>query len=117
MESGLLQDIDGTVIGEIKGGEALYVFITAANTGGWFMATTHANDCRKSVRRLSQCARLICDYSVETLEQMLADIKISLIHMSRFSIDEIVEVDGWDESNQELVYKTVYEKYPLKKLG
>ena len=115
LELGLLQDIDGFVIGEIKGGEALHVFTTAANTGAWFMATTHSNNARKSVRRLSQCARFVCDYSVATLEEMLADVKISLIHMSGFSIDEIVEVRGWDEKEEELIYHTVYEKYPSRK--
>jgi len=30
--------------------------------------------------------------------------------MSHFSIDEIVEVDGWDEKEKSLIFQTVYEK-------
>ena len=33
-----------------------------------------------------------------------------LIHMSRFSIDEIVEIDGWDAVNKRLLFSQVYEK-------
>lgn len=40
---GLLQDIDNFVVGEIKGGEALYVFTTALSTGARFMGTIHSN--------------------------------------------------------------------------
>lgn len=49
---GLLQDIDNFIIGEIKGGEALYVFTTAMSTGARFFGTIHSNDARGSVRRL-----------------------------------------------------------------
>lgn len=30
--------------------------------------------------------------------------------MSRFSIDEIVEIDGWDAVNKRLLFSQVYEK-------
>ena len=46
---GLLQDIDNFIIGEIKGGEALYVFTTAMSTGARFFGTIHANDAASSV--------------------------------------------------------------------
>lgn len=39
---GLLQDIDNFIIGEIKGGEALYVFTTAMSTGARFFGTIHS---------------------------------------------------------------------------
>ena len=107
---GLLQDIDNFVIGEIKGGEALYVFTTAMSTGARFFGTIHSNDARGSVRRLAQCARYISDYTVETLEEMLASVPMCLIHMSRFSIDEILEIKAWDYKEKKLIYKEVYCK-------
>lgn len=91
---GLLQDIDNFVIGEIKGGEALYVFTTAMSTGARFFGTIHANTAAGSVVRLAQCARYISDYSMETLEEMLTVVPFVLIHMSRFAIDEILEIAG-----------------------
>lgn len=107
---GLLQDIDNFIIGEIKGGEALYVFTTAMSTGARFLGTIHSNDAASSVTRLAQCARYISDYSMETLEEMLTVSKFVLIHMSHFSIDEILEIDGWDDKNKRLEFLEVYRK-------
>ena len=101
---GLLQDIDNFVIGEIKGGEALHVFTTAMSTGARFFGTIHSNDARTSVRRLVQCARYVSDYPMETLEEMLSAMPFVLIHMSRFSIDEIVEIEGWDAKAGKLIF-------------
>lgn len=107
---GLLQDIDNFVIGEIKGGEALYCFTTAMSTGARFFGTIHSNNAAGSVRRLAQCARYVSDYSMETLEEMLTSTPFTLIHMSSFSIDEILEITGWDNSIQQLQYHVVYNK-------
>ena len=107
---GLLQDIDNFVIGEIKGGEALYVFTTALSTGARFFGTIHSNDARSSVTRLAHCARYTSDYPMETLEEMLGFIPFVLIHMSRFSIDEIVEIKGFDDKKKCLIYHQVYRK-------
>lgn len=107
---GLLQDIDNFVIGEIKGGEALHVFTTAMSTGARFFGTIHSNDARTSVRRLVQCARYVSDYPMETLEEMLSAMPFVLIHMSRFSIDEIVEIEGWDAKAEKLIFHEVYRK-------
>ncbi|WP_031558021.1 ATPase, T2SS/T4P/T4SS family [Lachnospira multipara] len=107
---GLLQDIDNFIIGEIKGGEALYVFTTAMSTGARFFGTIHSNDAASSVTRLAQCARYVSDYSMETLEEMLTCMPFVLIHMSHFSIDEILEVDGWDEKRSRLNFRSVFKK-------
>lgn len=107
---GLLQDIDNFIIGEIKGGEALHVFTTAMSTGARFFGTIHSNDAASSVTRLAQCARYISDYPMETLEEMLTVMPFVLIHMSHFSIDEILEIDGWDEKEKRLKYLKVFKK-------
>lgn len=107
---GLLQDIDNFIIGEIKGGEALYVFTTAMSTGARFFGTIHANDAASSVVRLAQCARYISDYPMETLCEMLTCIPFVLIHMSHFSIDEILEVKGFDQKIKRLLFHEVYRK-------
>ncbi len=107
---GLLQDIDNFVIGEIKGGEALYVFTTGVSTGTRFMGTIHSNNCIGSVKRLAHCARYISDYPVEALEEMLSTLPFVLIHLSHFSIDEIVEIQGWNQDNKSLITHTVYRK-------
>ncbi len=110
---GLLQDIDNFVIGEIKGGEALYCFTTAMSTGARFFGTIHANNAKDSTRRLAQCAKYISDYSVESLKEMLTATPFSLIHMSNFGIDEIIEISGWDSEKKDLEYDVVYLKNGL----
>ena len=112
---GLLQDIDNFVIGEIKGGEALHVFTTAMSTGARFFGTIHSSDATSSVTRLAQCARYVSDYPMETLEEMLTVTPFVLIHMSHFSIDEILEIDGWDENERRLRFCQVYRKEERKK--
>lgn len=107
---GLLQDIDNFIIGEIKGGEALYCFTTAMSTGARFMATIHSNTARDSTNRLAYCARYISDYSVETLLEILSQLKFSLIHLSQFSVDEIVEIGGWNVTDHTLIFKDIYRK-------
>lgn len=107
---GLLQDIDNFVIGEIKGGEALHVFTTAMSTGARFFGTIHSSDAASSVTRLAQCARYVSDYPMETLEEMLTVTPFVLIHMSHFSIDEILEIDGWDEKERRLKFSKVFRK-------
>lgn len=115
---GLLQDIDNFVIGEIKGGEALYVFTTAMSTGARFMGTIHSNNAAGSVRRLAQCARYVSDYPMETLEEMLTSTPFCLIHMSNFSIDEILEIEGWDNVAMQLKYHKVFNKKDsLRQIG
>ncbi|MCR5337551.1 MAG: Flp pilus assembly complex ATPase component TadA [Lachnospiraceae bacterium] len=109
LRMGLLQDIDNFVIGEIKGGEALYVFTTALSTGARFFGTIHANDAAASVKRLAHCARYISDYPVETLEEMISGIPFVLIHLSSFSIDEILEIDGYDTEIKRLKFQTIYQ--------
>ena len=107
---GLLQDIDCMIVGEIKGQEAASVLITAMSTGARFMGTIHSNDAATSVRRLAQCAKFGCDYPLETLEEMATMIPLVLIHMSHFSIDEILEVKAWDDGKKQIVFDTVYKK-------
>ena len=106
----LLQDIDNFIIGEIKGGEALYVFTTAMSTGARFFGTIHSNNAASSVTRLAQCARYISDYPMETLEEMLTVMPFVLIHMSHFSIDEILEIEGWDDKSKKLKFSEVFKK-------
>ena len=54
---------------------------------------------------------------LETLLEMLTSTKFCLIHMTRFSIDEIVEIDGWDEQNNRLIFNQIYDKKMEMKNG
>ena len=60
--------------------------------------------------RLAQCARYISDYPMETLYKMIAVMPLVLIHMDRFSIDEILEVEGFSERQKVLKFEEIYKK-------
>ena len=110
LKLGLLQDINIFITGEIKGAEALHFFITAMNTGAKCMGTIHADSAYTSIERLAHCAKLGSNYSVEALLQMMTGIKFCLIHLSYYKIDEIVELNGWDNEKQKLKSSTVYKR-------
>lgn len=107
---GLLQDIDAFMVGEIKGKEALHIFITAAATGARCSCSTHADSNRDAVRRLVNLAKLGSDYSIEALEEMIALRKMVLIHLDYFKITEITEIAGWDADNRRIIYRDILEK-------
>ena len=50
------------------------------------------------------------NYTEKVFEEMLTCMPFVLIHMSHFSIDEIVEIDGWDDMDKRLRFQTVYVK-------
>lgn len=110
----LLQDIDRFIVGEIKDKEALFVFTTGINTGAPFMGTTHSNSAAGSILRLAQLAKYASDYSIETLEEMLSQVPFSLIHMRNFSIHEILEIQGWSNKTQQLVFSNVFSKKEIR---
>ena len=53
--------------------------------------------------------------TIETLEEMLSSVPLSLIHMSRFSIDEILEIRCWNDKDKVLVYDEIYRKEAEKR--
>ena len=42
---------------------------------------------------------------------MLTSTPFCLIHLTHFSIDEILEIKGWDEEKQKLEFISVYNKF------
>ena len=107
---GLLQDADNVIVGEVKGGEALYVFILGMSTGSRFMGTIHSDSARDSIHQLARYAENVSRYTEAALEKMVENIPLTLVHMSHYCIDEIVEVDGWDSANQRLNFRDVFKK-------
>lgn len=106
--NGLLMDLDYFVIGEIKGGEALY-FLNASYTGHRCWASLHAMSASEAMIKLADYAKYEGDYTREQVLEMLQDIR-TIVFMKDFKVQEITEVTGFDEAEGNLIYKTIYDE-------
>lgn len=103
--NGLLADLDYFIIGEIKGGEALY-FLNAAYTGHRCWASVHGASSTEALNKLVDYIKYASDYSREDALQMLTHIN-TVVFLEDFKVKEISEVTGWDEKTKNLTYKKI----------
>lgn len=104
--NGLLLDLDYYIIGEIKGGEALY-FLNAWYTGHRCMTTLHSDTALHAMDKLVDYAMYESRYSKEELLRMVAD-RATIIYMKGFKIYEVVEAAGWDEGIRNIRYRKIF---------
>lgn len=107
--NGLLVDLDYFVIGEIKGGEALY-FLNASYTGHSCIATVHGNNSHEALNKLADYIKYESDYSRSEILSMLKDIDV-IVYMKDFQVREISETKGYDYDNQKILYNTVFDNH------
>ena len=68
--NGLLVDLDYFIIGEIKGGEALYL-LNAGYTGHRCWASVHGMSSREAIDKLADYVKYESDYSLNDIERSL----------------------------------------------
>ena len=103
--NGLLTDLDYFIIGEIKGGEALYM-LNAAYTGHKCWASVHGASSTEAINKLVDYIKYQQDYTREEAMQMLTHID-TIVFMKDFKVAEIAEVTGWNEETKQLKYKNI----------
>ena len=103
--NGLLLDLDYFIIGEIKGGEALY-FLNAAYTGHKCWASVHGINSVEAIDKLADYVKYESDYSKEDVLRMLKTLEV-VVFMEDFKVKEISEITGFDDESRRLVYKRV----------
>lgn len=103
--NGLLTDIDFFIIGEIKGGEALYL-LNAVYTGARGWASVHGASATEAMKKLVDYIKYNSDYSQEDALQMLLHLN-TVVFMENFKVKEIAEVVGYDEQKGDLIYNKV----------
>lgn len=101
----LLIDLDYIVIGEIKGGEALY-FLNAAYTGHLGLATIHGQSGEAALYKLMDYVKYESDYRQEEIKKMLGCI-CTVCFMKDFRLETVTEVnlDEKGRLNTRLVYE------------
>lgn len=107
--NGLLVDLDYFIIGEIKGGEALY-FLNASYTGHACISTVHGNNSHEALNKLADYIKYESDYSRNEILSMLKDIDV-IVYMKDFQAREISETKGYDYENQKILYNTVFDNH------
>lgn len=104
--AGLTMDVDYFLIGEIKGGEALYL-VNAACTGQICAGTIHSTSARRAIDKLVDYAMYESRYSRNELMRML-DCFETIVFMKDYQVREIYCCKGWDEERKELMYDKLY---------
>ena len=105
-KNGLLLDIDWFIIGEVKGEEARYLF-DASCTGASCMTTLHAACAEEALIRLADLAKRASDYSQEDILRILSNNFANVIYMEDFKIKELIEIHGWDNERNSVIYESV----------
>lgn len=103
--AGLTMDVDFFIIGEVKGGEALYL-LNAAYTGQICAATIHAPSADRAPDKLVDYAMYESRYSRDELMKMM-DCFQTLIFMERYRVKEIFACGGWNEQTKSLKYERI----------
>lgn len=103
--NGLLTDIDFFIIGEIKGGEALYL-LNAVYTGARGWATIHGASATEAMKKLVDYIKYNSDYTQDEALQMLLHLN-TVVFMENFHVKEITEVVGYDEEKKDIIYKKI----------
>ena len=104
--NGLLLDLDYYIIGEIKGGEALY-FLNAWYTGHRCLTTLHSDTALHALDKLVDYAMYESRYTKGELLRMVSD-RATIIYMKGFKVYEVVEAAGWDEKTGNIRYRKIF---------
>jgi len=105
-KNGLLLDIDWFIIGEVKGEEARYLF-DASCTGASCMTTLHASCAEEALVRLADLAKRASDYSQKDILRILSSNFNNVVFMEDFKVKELIEIQGWDNEENNVIYKPV----------
>ena len=103
--AGLTMDVDFFIIGEVKGGEALYL-LNAAYTGQICAATIHAPSADKGPDKLVDYAMYESRYSRDELMRMMECFK-TVVFMEHYRVKEIFACNGWNEQRKCLEFETI----------
>ena len=103
--AGLTMDVDYFIIGEVKGGEALYL-LNAAYTGQLCAATIHAPSADKALDKLVDYCLYESKYNRDELMKMM-DCFQTVVFMEHYKVKQIFACTGWNEKTRSLMYERI----------
>ena len=103
--AGLTMDVDYFIIGEVKGGEALYL-LNAAYTGQLCAATIHAPSADKALDKLVDYCLYESKYNRDELMKMM-DCFQTVVFMEHYKVKQIFACKGWNGQTRSLMYERI----------
>ena len=110
VRDGLTMSLDTYCVGEITGDEA-WEFVKAAYSGHRGIASTHsesAGDAFARMLTLSKGGNI--GESERTIKEMLGKSINVIFYLKEFKVVEVLEVQGYDSSNDVFVYNRLYAR-------
>ena len=104
--NGLLMSIKCFVIGEIKGGEAVYLF-NVTNTGAIGIASLHSDSSIHALDKLADYVRYESDIPKDQCMEMLTILN-KIFFLEKYRLREITTVRGYDMETHKLLCDTEY---------
>lgn len=104
--NGLLMSIRCFVIGETKGGEALYLF-NVMNTGALGLTTAHSDSSIHGLDKIADYIKYESDYSKDQCMDMLT-IMNKVFFLKDYRLREISTIKGYDSETHKLEISTEY---------
>lgn len=113
--NGLLMSIKCFVIGETKGGEALYLF-NVMNTGAVGITTAHSDSSEHGLEKIADYIKYESDYTKDQCMEMLT-ITNKVFFLKDYRLREISTIKGYDMDKHKLILETeYYDPNPRKDL-
>lgn len=106
--AGLTMDVDYFIVGEIKGGEALYL-LNAAYTGQICAGTVHAPSADKAIEKIADYSMYEGGYTRDELMKMLSCFR-TVVFMKEYKVNQVYEVTGWNPDTKDIEYRAIYER-------
>ena len=103
----LVEGCNEFVVGEVKGGEMRYV-MTLLNAGGYAALTVHSTNAYETMDKLADLVKYGSDYSFDEARRMLKTFD-TVVYMENYQIQEILEVDGYDDTTHQFNYINIYK--------
>lgn len=102
----LLMSIKCIIVGETKGGEALYLF-NVMNTGAVGITTAHSDSSMHGLDKLADYIKYESDYSKDQCMEMLT-IANKVFFCKNYRLREITTIKGYDSEAHKLIMDTEY---------
>lgn len=107
----LLMAVQCIVVGETKGGEALYLF-NACNTGALGITTAHSDSSIHGLDKIADYIKYESDYTKDQCMEMLT-VMNKVFFLKDYRIREISTIHGYDSDKHKLIMDTdYYDPYP-----
>lgn len=103
----LLVDLDRVIVGEVKEGSEAAGLSKASMTGHKCWTSVHGECCEMAVDKMADYISQATGYATKEALKQLCGFEY-VIHLSRFKIDEIKRIEGWDRKSESLILSAVY---------